>query len=366
MAGRKITYSKVGEDYEKKDPVKKLAQVQARLTSKNILPFQELSETRGESAYVWEQGKILMASVIEGLGTKNLVADEMGQLTNHDYYENIAHDTVAAIVNDLVTVGARPLVVHAFWAVGDVNWVSNERRIRNLVRGWKKACDLSLASWGGGESPTLRGIIDSEAIVLGGSCVGIIGNKKRLISERKLKVGDAIILIKSSGPNANAISLIRATAKKLKKGYLTKLPDGKLFGEAVLAKTNIYARLVQNLLDEGIDIHYITNITGHGFRKIMRSKRELTYVIDKIFEPQELFKIIQSVANLTDKDMYGTFNMGQDYAIFVPQKDIEKVIRIVRKNKFKAIKAGYVGKGGKQVIIKPKNILYSSDTLDLR
>src|SRR3989344_1528942 len=366
MAGRKITYSKVGEDYEKKDPIKKLAQTYARLASKNIFPFQEISETRGESAYVWEQNGNYMAAVIEGLGTKNLIADEMLRLTGKDYYENISHDTVASIVNDLVTVGARPLVVHAFWAVGDVDWVSNERRIRNLVRGWRKACDLSLASWGGGESPTLRDIVDKDAVVLGGSCVGIVGDKKRLISERKLKVGDAIVFIQSSGPNANAVSLIRAAAKKLKKGYLTKLSDGKLFGEAVLAKTNIYARLVQDLLNEGIDIHYITNITGHGFRKIMRSKRELTYVIEKIFKPQELFKIIQSVTNLTDKDMYATFNMGQDYAIFVPQKDVEKTLSIVRKNKFKAIDAGVVEKGEKRVIIKPKNIVYGSETLDLR
>ena len=366
MAGRKITYSKVGEDYEKKDPVKKLAQAQARLTSKNIFPLKELPNTRGESAYVWEQDGTYMAAVIEGLGTKNLIADEMLKLTGKDYYENIAHDTVASIVNDLVTVGARPLVVHAFWAVGDVNWVSDERRIRNLVRGWKKACDLSLASWGGGESPTLRDIVDKDTVVLGGSCVGIVGNRKRLIAEKKLKVGDAIIFIKSSGPNANAISLIRAVAKKLKNGYLTKLSNGKFFGEEVLAKTNIYARIVKDLLDQGIDIHYITNITGHGLRKIMRSKRELTYIIDKIFEPQELFKVIQSVANLTDKDMYATFNMGQDYAIFISQKDVSKTLRIIRKNKFKAIDAGVVEKGEKRVIIKPKNIVYGSETLDLR
>ncbi|MBI4091908.1 MAG: phosphoribosylformylglycinamidine cyclo-ligase [Candidatus Levybacteria bacterium] len=366
MAGRKITYSTVGENYEKKDPIKKLAQVQARLTSKNIFPFKEIPNTRGESAYVWEQSGVYMAAVIEGLGTKNLIADEMMKLTGKDYYENIAHDTVASTVNDLITVGARPLVVHAFWAVGSVNWVADERRIKNLITGWKKACDLSLATWGGGESPTLRDMIDKSAIVLGGSCVGIIGNKKRLISERKLKVGDRIVLIKSSGPNANAISLIRAVAKKLKKGYLTKLSDGKSFGEEVLAKTNIYASLVQDLLNEGIDIHYIANITGHGLRKIMRSRRNFTYVIKKLFSPQELFNMIQRTANLSDKEMYGTFNMGQDYAIFVPQKDVEKTLRIIRKNKFQGIKAGIVEKGKKQVIVKQKNIVYSSKTLNLR
>ena len=82
---KKITYGQVGEDYDKKDPVKKLAQTQATLTSKNILPFKELSETRGESAYVWRQKDVYMASVVEGLGTKNLIADEMKILTSIRY-----------------------------------------------------------------------------------------------------------------------------------------------------------------------------------------------------------------------------------------------------------------------------------------
>lgn len=365
---KKITYSKVGENYKVKDPIKKLAQIEAAKTANNLEKFgiHEIKETRGESAYVWKQGNVLMASVLEGLGTKNLIADEMLRLTGKDYYENIAHDTVASITNDLITVGARPLVVHAFWAVGDANWVENIERIKNLVNGWKKACDLSLASWGGGESPTLRDIINNKAIVLGGSAVGIIGNKERLITEKKLKAGDAIVLIKSSGPNANGLSLIRAMSKKLKMGYVAKVPSGKLFGEEVLAKTNIYARVVKDLLDEGVDIHYITNITGHGFRKIMRATKDFTYVIEKIFEPQEMFNVIQKTANLTDKEMYEIFNMGQDYAIFVPQKDVLKTLKVIQENKFHGILAGVVEKGKRQVIVKPKNLVYDGSTLNLR
>ena len=366
MAGKKLIYSDVGENYEKKDPIKKLAQKEAFLTSKNIHPYKEFSPSRGESAYVWKQGNTLMASVIEGLGTKNLIADEMEKLTGKNYYENIAYDTVASIVNDLITVGARPLVVHAFWAVGSVEWLENEGRIKSLIRGWKKACDDSMASWGGGESPTLREIVDKRAIVLGGSCVGIIGDKKRLISEKNLKSGDAIIFLKSNGPNANGLSLIRAAVKKLPKGYLTKLSNGSLFGDEVLKKSNIYARLIKDLLDDGVDIHYVANITGHGARKIMRATKEFTYVIEKIFEPQELFDLIQSSANLSDKEMYGTFNMGMDYAIFIPEKYIQKTLKIITKNKFKGIHAGYVAKGEKKVIIKPKDIIFGSRELNLR
>ncbi len=363
---RKIRYSSVGENYEKKDPVKKLAQIQASLTSKNILPFKEVSESRGESAYVWKQNGIYMASVVEALGTKNLVADEMFRLTGKDYYENIAYDTVATIINDLVTSGARPITVHAYWAVGEVAWIENEQRIKNLISGWKRACDDSLAVWAGGESPTLKKMINPKAIILGGSAVGWIGPAKRLVSEKKIKIGDAIILIKSSGPNANAISLIRAVAGKLKDGYLAKLPSGETFGEATLARSHIYAGLVKDLLDHNIDVHYISNITGHGFRKIMRAKKECTYVIEKIFEPLELFNLIQKASKLTDGEMFATFNMGSDYAIIIPPKDIEKTLKIISKNKFKGIHAGNVEKGPRRVIIKPIDLIYSAETLDLR
>ena len=263
-------------------------------------------------------------------------------------------------------MGARPLVVHAFWAVGDIEWIADKQKIKNLVLGWKKACDLSLASWGGGESPTLRGVVEKDAIVLGGSCVGIIGSKKRLIFERKLKAGDRIILIKSSGLNANALSLVRAVAKKLKEGYLSKLSNGRYFGEEVLVKTNIYAKVIKDLLDQGVDIHYISNITGHGMRKIMRSRKDFTYVIEKIFKPQEVFLFIQKYSGLNDEEMYGTFNMGQDYAIFVSKKDVGETLKIIKENKFEGIDAGYLKKGKRQVIIKLKNLAYDGSRLDLR
>jgi phosphoribosylaminoimidazole (AIR) synthetase len=98
----------------------------------------------------------------------------------------------------------------------------------------------------------------------------------------------------------------------------------------------------------------------------MRARPAFSYIVEKIFEPQEVFKFIQKHAGLDDYEMYQTYNMGQDYAIFVPQKDVKKTLNIVRKNKFQAIDAGYIEKGKKQVVIKPKNLNYSSDTLDLR
>ncbi len=365
---KKITYSQVGDNYETKDPIKKLAQDAARKTGVNLQKngFSEISDTRGESAFVWEQGNVLMASVVEGLGTKNLIADETRKITGKTYYDIVGHDTVATIINDLITVGAIPLVVHAYWAIEDNSWLQDKKRMTDLIKGWKKACDLASATWGGGETATMKQIVKKDVAEFAGSAIGIIASKKYLITDNKLKEGDRIILLKSNGVNANGISLTRAIAKRLPKGYGTKLSNGTIYGETLLTKTNIYAKLIQDLLKANIDIHYISNITGHGMRKIMRARQKIVYVLEKIFKPQEIFRFIQTHANLGDSEMYGTYNMGQDYALFIPKIHVQKTLSIINKNKFQGIDAGYIEKGERQVIIKPKNITFRGETLDLR
>ncbi len=369
---KKITYAQVGDDYDTKDPIKKLAQQYARQTVIGQKSgFKEFPHSRGESAYVWSlkiarDKKVIMASVSEGLGTKNLVADAMRKISGKTYYDIIGHDTVATIVNDLVSVGAQPLVVHAYWAIEDNSWFQDKKRMTDLIRGWRDACKLSGASWGGGETPTLKGIIEENTIALGGSAVGKIESEETLITGQKLNIEDRIILIRSNGINCNGLSLARAIAKKLPNGYATKITGGKKYGDAILTKTNIYAKVLKDLLDSGINIHYISNITGHGLRKIMRARQNYTYIIEKLFTPQPLFLFIQKHANLTDYDMYDEFNMGQDYAIFVRSEDILKTQSIISKNKFQSINAGYVARGPRQVILKPKNITFTAETLDLR
>lgn len=359
----KILYSKVGDNYKIKDPFKRKALETAFLTGKNLKKkgFQEIELSRGGSAYIWQQGKIFMTAVIEGLGTKNLVADEMEKITGKSYYNIVAHDTVAAIINDLITTGATPLTIHAYWAFGDESFLKNKEKLEDLILGWKNACDLADVSWGGGETPTLKGIINPETVDLAGSAVGIIKSKKRLINENNLKAGDIIILLKSNGINANGVSLARAIAKKLPQGYKTILKNGKMYGEELLKKTNIYAKLIEKLFKNNIDIHYITNITGHGFKKIMRARKPFTYIIKKIYPSDEIFLFIQKIANLSDYQMYQIFNMGMDYAIFLSKKQSFIAQKIISSLGFKNIIAGYVKEGKKQVIIEPKKIIYRGD-----
>lgn len=369
MNKSKITYSQVGDDYNTKDPIKKLAQTAASQTAKNLakLNYKEISDSRGESAFIWQiDAGTFMASVIEGLGTKNLIADAMRTVTGKTYYDIIAHDTVASIINDLSSSGAKPFVLHAYWAIEDNSWLQDEQRMKDLINGWKTACDESGVAWGGGETPTLKGIIEPGTIDLAGSAIGIIRHDNRRIRAEKLQNKDRILLLKSNGINANGVSLARAITEKLEDGYATKLPSDTMYGEALLTKTNIYAKLVQRLLDGEVDIHYISNITGHGLRKIMRAPQGFVYIVEELYPVPELFLFIQKHANLSDNEMYDTYNMGQDYAIFLPAEDVKKAQEIITKSGFESLDAGYLEEGKRQVIIKPKNITFGSETLNLR
>lgn len=369
MAAKQPTnYAQAGVDYGAMDPVKVLSQKAAASTAPNLAYFgaKEIGASRGESAYVWEDGDCYRALVIEGLGTKNLVADAMRKVTGKTYYDALAQDTVAMIVNDLIVVGALPQVVNAYFALGDGAWMNDRERASDLVNGWAAACNAIGATWGGGETPALKGIINPETIDLGGSAVGVINPKERLVLGDTLAEGDAIVLVESSGIHANGISFVRHLYEKNPQLYKTKLPDGRQFGEAILTPTHLYVNLVRSVLEGGIIPHYMVNVTGHGWRKLMRANAEFTYEIDTILDPQPEFALMQQESGVDDTEMYGNFNMGVGFALFVSPTEADQVITIAKQNGMKAIRGGTVKQGEKQVIIQPKNLTFMADTLEVR
>ncbi|MCL2451468.1 AIR synthase-related protein [Candidatus Saccharibacteria bacterium] len=368
MTKSQSTYAKSGVNYQELDQVKVLAQGAAAETSGNLANFGgvEIEASRGESAYVWEEGDVYRSLVIEGLGTKNLVADAMRKVTGRTYYDALARDTVAMIVNDLIVVGAMPQVVNAYFAVGDSAWTTDRERAADLVNGWAAACQEIGAVWGGGETPALKGIINPSAVDLGGSAVGVINPKQNLVLGDKLAAGDAIVLIESSGIHANGISLVRKLADENPGLYEQKLPDGRLFGEAILTPTHLYVNLVRNILQAGVQPHYMANITGHGWRKIMRATADFTYRLDKIMPIQPEFDLIQKLSGMDGKEMYATFNVGAGFAIFVSEKDAPRVIKIAAEQGLSAVVAGRVETGQKRVIIEPQNITFGGETLEVR
>lgn len=368
MKKKSLSYASSGVRYDIMDPVKKNAQKAALSTAANLkhLGMTEVAASRGESAYVWEEKDSYRAFVMEGLGTKNLVADAMQQLTGKSYYRSIAQDTVAAIINDLIVVGATPQVVNAYFAVGSSEWLNDQTRAKDLVEGFADACNLAGAVWGGGETPTLNGIINEQTIDLGGSAVGVIQPKSRLVLGDKLADGDAIVFIESSGIHTNGLTLARKIASVLKKGFATPLPNGKSFGETLLTPSYIYAKLVNQLFEKAIDIHYMVHITGHGFRKLMRATNPFTYEITDVPKPPAIFDFIQEHSGTSDEEMYGNFNMGIGFAIYTPAKHVDTILSVAKNNKLNAWQAGFVKNGQKQVIIGPKEIVFKEKSLGVR
>ncbi|OHA19879.1 MAG: hypothetical protein A3C08_01055 [Candidatus Taylorbacteria bacterium RIFCSPHIGHO2_02_FULL_47_18] len=376
-----MTYAGVGVDYDAMDPFKRMAQLAGRETAANISrlnngEFREVEMSRGESAYLIEAEKSYFAHVEEGLGTKNLVADAMRELQRKSYttlqlrgksfYDQIAQDTVAMIVNDIVTLGALPLSVAMHLAVGDSNWFNDKDRLLDLVVGWRNACNLSRCTWGGGETPTLKGVVVPESVVLSGSAIGIVKPKARLIESQKIQHGDVIIVIESSGIHANGLTLARKIADKLSESYLTKLSDGRSYGEALLDPTHIYVGLVEDCLDRGVDIHYAVNITGHGWRKLMRATQPFAYIIETLPTKLPIFDFLQEYGPVDDMEAYGNLNMGAGFAMYVSENDIEKVLEIACILGLRAVVAGHIEKGDKKVVIKPKGLEYLGSTLGVR
>lgn len=364
----RMTYTGVGVNYDAMDPFKRMAQLAAKNTANNIkrLGFSEVEMSRGESAYLIETPDSYLAQVEEGLGTKNLVADAMYRLTGKSHYGQIAQDSVAMIVNDMVTLGALPLSVAMHLAVGVSDWFDDQKRCRDLVEGWKNACNLARCVWGGGETPTLKGVVVPEAIVLSGSAIGIVKPKERLITAN-IQHGDVIILIESSGIHANGLTMARKIADNLPAGYLTKLDNGRTYGETLLDPTHIYVALVEECLNHGVDIHYTVNITGHGWRKLMRATQPFTYIIDHLPKQLPIFDFLQKHGPVDDAQAYGTFNMGAGFALYVSESDADTVLEVATLHKLGAIRAGYIEQSSeKKVVIKPKGLKYSGTTLGVR
>lgn len=369
MGARPLTYAGSGVDYDSLDPFKRKAQAAAAGTEFRVmrLGFRAGETGRGESAYLLEGEDCYLAQVEEGLGTKNLVGDAMYALTGQSYYDHLAQDTVAMIVNDMITCGALPLSVAMHLAVGSSDWFNNEQRANDLVAGWKEACIRAGCAWGGGETPTLQGIVNKGTVVLSGSAIGIVRPKGNLITP-KIQHGDRIVILTSSGIHANGLTLARQIARQT--DYLALLSDGRTYGEALLDPTHLYVDAMEAFFAARIPIHYAVNITGHGWRKLMRAPEPFLYVVEELPPVQPVFSFMQEHGPVTDEEAYGNLNMGAGFAIFVPLSAVKRVMAAMDTllhSDFQAIEVGHVETSSeKKVVIKPKGLEYAASTLGVR
>ena len=357
-------YSDAGIDYASLDAGKRLALTAALSTSHLLTTHngQAVDQSRGEPAFVFNFGDTHFAFVLEGLGTKSMIA----RRANVDRgFEHVAYDTVAAIVNDLCCVGALPLVVNAYFATGSSDWYTDGSRHADLLRGWQRACEDAVCTWGGGESPSLPELVASSEIELAGSAIGAVPEGSKPILGEELASGDEIVLIGSSGLHANGASLARLVAKDLDVDYETKLSSEQTFGEALLTPSRMYVALVRELIEQGLPVTYLSHITGHGLLKLMRPSRPFTYRIHALPEVPEVLTFLVEKAQMSSSAAYSTFNMGAGFAVYTSAGTGAAVVELALNLGFDAIIAGEVHDGPRQVMLEPLDVIYSSDDLQL-
>ena len=364
-----LNYKSAGVNYDILDTFKRACQRAAGATVGNLEAhgLTEPTAIRGESAYLMEAPDAYYAHVEEALGTKTLVADAMYELTGRSFYRSVAIDDVATITNDLCAVGALPVSVAMYAAVGDNEYLADERRAADLADGFAAGCRLSGAVWSGGETQTLKGMVTPGTVILGGSAFGRIAPKSNRI-RGNLRDGDAIIFLASSGVQTNGLTLCRALAERLPDGYRTPLRDGRAYGEALLDPSVIYVGFVAACQRAGLSLHYTAHMTGHGWRKIMRLDTPFVYRIEFVPPPQPVFGLITETAQLDTREAYGTFNMGVGFAAYVAATDAQQCLTVAQQAGYTAWHAGTVQKDGdrKAVEIVPLGLTYGAESLHIR
>jgi phosphoribosylformylglycinamidine cyclo-ligase len=366
-----LSYEASGVRYDQLDAFKRACQRAARETASALQShgYAEPAATRGESAYLLEADDHYLVHVEEGLGTKNLVADAMEAATGRTFYRELGIDTVATIVNDVITSGALPVSIAMHAAVGDSAWFENGARAAALVDGFAEGCRASGAVWGGGETPTLRGIVDSATIVLAGSAVGKIQPKTwRVMGD--VRDGDAIIFLASSGIQTNGLTLCRQIATRLPNRFLTPVGNGdaRSYGEALLAPSVIYAAFVRECQRRDVKLNYLAHVTGHGWRKLMRLEEPFVYEITAPRRPPALFEFMIESGPVDRREAYATFNMGVGFAAYVDPAYVDATLASARATGYDAWLAGRIRKDGsrKAVVAPSLDLEFDGNTLQLR
>jgi phosphoribosylformylglycinamidine cyclo-ligase len=366
MSSEGASYRAAGVDYDALDAGKRLAMAKALSTSPLLAARggRALDASRGEPAFVFELGEQSFAFVVEGLGTKSIIARHVLEQQGIDRFAAVAYDTVAAILNDLCCVGALPLVVNAYFATGASEWYLQEERSTSLLEGWRRACAEAGCVWGGGESPSLPGMLAEQDIELAGAAVGVMPEGRAALLGERLGPGDEIVLVASSGLHANGASLARLIAGRLSDGYATKL-GATTFGEALLEPSVLYVPLIAALLEEGVELTYISHVTGHGLLKLMRPTKQLTYRIERLPEVPTVLGFLVEQAGMDAQAAYSTFNMGAGYALYCAAGAGERIVEVAARLGLHALVAGGVEEGPREVVLEPVNVRFTSDRLEL-
>lgn len=285
----------------------------------------------------------ILVSGTDGVGTKLKLAFLM------DKHDTIGEDCVAMCANDVICTGASPMFFLDYMALGK----NIPEKVATIVAGVAEGCKKANCSLIGGETAEMPGFYPVDEYDLAGFCVGIV-DKKKIINNKTIEIGDKVIGLKSSGVHSNGFSLVRKVFDVNKENlneYIESL--GCTVGEALLEPTKIYVKPILKLIEQ-VKVKGISHITGGGFYENMpRMLREgVALKIDKnSYEVPPIFKLIAERGNIPERDMYNTFNMGIGMAVIVPESEVEKSLEILKESGEEAYLIGEVVEGNREIIM---------------
>ena len=253
----------------------------------------------------------VLVSGTDGVGTKLKLALE---LNRHDH---IGIDLVAMCANDLIVAGAEPLFFLDYYATGKLDVEIATR----VVTGIGEGCALAGASLVGGETAEMPGMYEGEDYDLAGFCVGIV-EKSKIIDGTKVVPGNVLIGLPASGPHSNGYSLIRKIIE-VSQADLQQDIGGVSLGEALMEPTRIYVKALLTLFKQ-VDVKALSHITGGGLLdNIPRvlPANSVAVIETQSWQQPAVFKWLQSQGNVTDTEMYRTFNCGVGMVIVVTEED---------------------------------------------
>ena len=331
---KKLTYKKAGVDVDK-----------ANYFVSKILPLVENTYTKDTLGTIGHFGGFfkadfagmkdpILVSSTDGVGTKLLVANMAKK------FDTVGVDLVAMCANDIVACGARPLFFLDYFATGKINPYTAVDIVKGIVRGCKEAeCALI-----GGETAEMPGLYKEEDFDLSGFCVGVV-DRKGIIDGSRVKAGDRILGLASSGIHSNGYSLVR-------KIFSTAEMKGK-YRKDILEPTIIYVKPVLELI-RNFKVKAVAHITGGGFcDNIPRVLPDGSAAsIDKgSWRIPPIFEVIRKKSNLDDAELYRTFNMGIGMVVILDKNEIQTAIERLKRLEVKAWNIGEVIKWAKKEVI---------------
>lgn len=323
------TYAQAGVDLDAKQ--RQVDALVATLTFKRKgqgRPFGGIGAFTGNVAF----GDHVLSLCTDSVGTKTLVAAELGR------WSTIGIDCIAMNANDMITAGIEPVAFVDYVAVDRYD----EEVARQIGVGLNRGAEMANLSIVGGEIAVVPEIV--RGYDLAGTCLGI-AKKKDVIDGRRIRAGDAIIGVASTGIHSNGLTLARRVFRDAGIAMDDTLPRAReSVGDALLEPTAMYVRSVLKTVRRH-EVHGMANITGGGLRNLVRLKKGLEFRITDPMESPPIFRAIQEMARIANAEMYQTFNMGMGYTIIAPEAHATAIVRELRPTPAKVVGEVVRGEG---------------------